>query len=853
MTTRFPISLLALGLMLATSSAAQPVAEPPVVQPATLPASQPTTAETNPLLSPASMMQYFRTAVAEGRLEDAARCLNFAQVDEDVRRARAGEYVTQVAEILRQLEATGFFDPRRLPDEPTAPPQSIGKDPILLVLERTTRELEPAPPPAKPDAAATPEPAAPRRALREWQFSASTVAAIPTLFAKLPTLTELQATEHAVRTEQPATEVAPDESDPLRSPYHMVQYFLVKAADAEKNAAAYLDAMRCLDLSTVHTTAGEFERGPEYVDGLAAVIAALRADGDFDRESLPKTRADDLDTIVFGSDPLLAIVVRQEQSRWRFSATTVERVPEMVRALKAREAGPAAAPPTMALDTSSPQATLNLYLTAMNAGDIATAVRCLDLSQLGAAQRELAGVLAGKLWLVLNRHQVIVLQDVPRDPNGVEPYALLKHPAGRIELDRQRSGERTGEWLFTAATVRSIEPLYEKFQNRPILHDLRDARISFWQFPSLYVREYVVPAALKRPLWGLQAWQWLGVALGLLVGVLVLGVFRFGVQRASAARLEAGSEADRLTQAALRPTAVLIMIGAWWASFQLLDLGATVMAWIWRGLRILLIVFAVLAFYRAIDIFVAYVADRATRSAGRLDDVLIPLIQKTLKVVTIIAGFLLVAQAFGFAITPLLAGLGVGGLAFGLAAQDTLKNFFGSVNVVLDRPFQVGDWVIIGQTEGTVESVGLRSSRIRTFYNSQVTIPNSELANARIDNMGRRRYRRTLVNLPLRYGTPPDQLERFCEGIRELIRSHPFTRKDFYQVAVNNLGVSAIEIQVICFHECADSIVEARERQRLFLDLLRLADQLNIIFAYPTQTVHVVNDDAASAQLAKPP
>ena len=167
-------------------------------------------------------------------------------------------------------------------------------------------------------------------------------------------------------------------------------------------------------------------------------------------------------------------------------------------------------------------------------------------------------------------------------------------------------------------------------------------------------------------------------------------------------------------------------------------------------------------------------------------------------------GAIIFVKMLGFQVTPLLAGLGVGGLAFGLAAQDTLKNFFGSVNVVLDRPFQVGDWVKMGDVEGTVESVGLRSSRIRTFYNSQITVPNSEIMTTEIDNLGRRRYRRISCMISVTYDTPPEKLEAFCAGIRALIREHPYTRRDYYHTWVNKFAASSIDILLYCFHECPD-------------------------------------------------
>jgi MscS family membrane protein len=199
-------------------------------------------------------------------------------------------------------------------------------------------------------------------------------------------------------------------------------------------------------------------------------------------------------------------------------------------------------------------------------------------------------------------------------------------------------------------------------------------------------------------------------------------------------------------------------------------------------------------------------------------------------------------------ITAVLGALGVGGVALAFAAQDTIGNFFGSITVLFDRPFGIGDWIIIGDVEGTVERVGFRSTRVRTFYNSMVTIPNSMMVNTQVDNYGARRYRRVKVMLSVTYSTPPEKIDAFCEGIRELIRLHPYTRKDYYHVYFNQFADSSLDILLYAFFEVPDWGTELRERHRLFVDILRLADRLGIEFAFPTRTVWLERSrDAAAA------
>ena len=174
-----------------------------------------------------------------------------------------------------------------------------------------------------------------------------------------------------------------------------------------------------------------------------------------------------------------------------------------------------------------------------------------------------------------------------------------------------------------------------------------------------------------------------------------------------------------------------------------------------------------------------------------------------------------------------------------LASKDSISNFFGSVTVLVDRPFEIGDWVIAEGIEGTVESVGFRSTRIRTFYNSVITLPNSRLTTTVVDNMGRRRYRRVKTVIGVQYNTTPDQIDAFCEGIRELIRRNSCTRKDYFHVYFNNFSESSLDIMLYFFLRVPDWSTELRERHRLFTEILRLAHELKISFAFPTRTLHM--------------
>ncbi|CAN0584394.1 unnamed protein product, partial [Laminaria digitata] len=186
--------------------------------------------------------------------------------------------------------------------------------------------------------------------------------------------------------------------------------------------------------------------------------------------------------------------------------------------------------------------------------------------------------------------------------------------------------------------------------------------------------------------------------------------------------------------------------------------------------------------FKVTDLLGEWLSIQAGKTETKFDDLLVPMVKRTAKIFIAAIGLVYLASAFSIEILPLLTGLGIGGLAVAFAAKDTIENFFGSVAVILDRPFEIGDWIYVNEVEGTVEDLGFRSTRIRTFYNSLVTVPNATLVRAKVDNYGRRRFRRFKTMINVTYDTHPDKIEAFCSGIREIIKLHPYTRKDYYHV-----------------------------------------------------------------------
>jgi MscS family membrane protein len=219
---------------------------------------------------------------------------------------------------------------------------------------------------------------------------------------------------------------------------------------------------------------------------------------------------------------------------------------------------------------------------------------------------------------------------------------------------------------------------------------------------------------------------------------------------------------------------------------------------------------------------------------------LIPLVGKTAKVVLIIAAALLTADNLQIEIKTLLAGLSVGGLALGLAAQDTVANLFGAVAVFLDKPFRVGDRVRVESVDGTVETIGLRSTRIRNLDGHLVTVPNKLMGNAIITNITRRPTIKTEMNIGLTYDTPTEKMKRATQLLEEIFRSTPKTADLI--ISFNRFADSSLNILVVHFWDGTDFKQYLAGMQELNLKIKERFDAESIEFAFPTQTVYVKND-----------
>jgi MscS family membrane protein len=218
-----------------------------------------------------------------------------------------------------------------------------------------------------------------------------------------------------------------------------------------------------------------------------------------------------------------------------------------------------------------------------------------------------------------------------------------------------------------------------------------------------------------------------------------------------------------------------------------------------------------------------------------------PWIKKTLVAIFVIIGVLLTVQGLGYNVSAILSGLGLGGLAFALAAQDTIANLFGSIVVAIDQPFKLGETVKIGAHTGTVEDIGLRSTKIRLVDRSLVVIPNKLVSSEAITNLSRFTSRRVEQVVGLTYGATAAQLEGIVADIRALLNAEPEVNAADTHVWFRDYSASSLDLWIVYVAKDPDFAKHMALRQRVNLGLMRAVAARGLAFAYPTQTVHVAS------------
>ena len=262
-----------------------------------------------------------------------------------------------------------------------------------------------------------------------------------------------------------------------------------------------------------------------------------------------------------------------------------------------------------------------------------------------------------------------------------------------------------------------------------------------------------------------------------------------------------------------------------------------------NGLQILLTFNLAWFCYNMVALVEHWLTYWAESTESDLDDHLVPFVRKSLRAFIIFLAVLFLVQNLGYSVSALLASLGLGGLAVALAAKDSLSNIFGSLMILLDRPFSIGDWVKAGDMEGVIEDIGFRSTRIRTFSKTLITVPNSVLMNMSIDNFSQMPKRRIKLTIGVTYETTPTQMRQAVAAIKKMLREHPAIHQEFFLVNFTDFGASSLDIMVYCFTTSTvwGEYLDARED--VCLKIMETVEGLGLGIAFPSQTIYLHDMD----------
>ncbi len=464
---------------------------------------------------------------------------------------------------------------------------------------------------------------------------------------------------------------------------------------------------------------------------------------------------------------------------------------------------------------------LKHYLYEVN--EPSKAAKCFAKSKF---KQEQLKELALKLKKILDAYGLVIIpENAPENPDYIDTT--------------------TGETIFKP--FKSLPEVYlSKINNKWLLSEYSVNRIDEIYYKAFPVEiekiKGIIPEFLLIEIIGLEIWKLLFIILYLLFGVAIYKLFKllFLIQiRLISKYIKLEPPPTHTIITLSRALFILILLVLLSNFLYILEFPININRILIVILDILIPIFLTFSSYILVETLSNYSEQIAKRTTTNVDNKIVPLVRKILKILVVITGGVYILYNLGIEITPILAGVSLGGLALALAAQETLKHFFGSVTVFTDRPFEVGDWIKFDNFEGTVEEIGLRSTRIRTFYNSLISIPNGKLADMVIDNMGKRIYRRFRINIAITYDTPVYLIEAYVNGLQRIVLQHPATRKDYFNIYFNDMGDFSLLILFNIFFEVPDLQSELQARQQILFEIIKLAEHLGIRFAFPTNTIHV--------------
>jgi len=483
---------------------------------------------------------------------------------------------------------------------------------------------------------------------------------------------------------------------------------------------------------------------------------------------------------------------------------------------------------TVEVDLSNPRATIYTHLYFLQSDSYqpvksATTIQGYKGDKAIQKAIRLKKIMDGKgLFVDFNR--------ISSDPNFsdtigyVNSYKYVLFPSRMPLISVEKIDNK---WLYSSETIRNIDVMYSE--------------VFPWYVQKI---QNIIPAVGHKKLFGLEIWQFMAVVVLLILVIVLFYITKriaFFILQKVQYRItrNQNEEVKKVLKKLAHPISLLVVIAFIGRVFPSLQFSLEVNTFAFLGLNIAKTIFWIYVFLKLVQVVIQIYAEFAKRTHGKLDDQLVPILNNFLTGIVIFLGVLKLLTLFGVDTTTVIAGASIGGLAVALASQDTVKNLIGTFMIFLDKPFHIGDWIEADSVVGTVEEVGFRSTRIRAADTSIYQIPNSKLAEIVINNKGLRLYRRYNTQLGLRYDTPPELIEAFVKGIKEIIVAHPETRSESFNVEFTGFGDSSLLIMLNMYFKSLEWGTEQSSKHRLHIAIVKLAKVLGVEFAFPSSTVMI--------------
>lgn len=486
------------------------------------------------------------------------------------------------------------------------------------------------------------------------------------------------------------------------------------------------------------------------------------------------------------------------------------------------------------VDLSNPKATLytHIYFLMPENYDVDKSAATIK----GLSNEE-ATVAAKKIKEIFDGNGLIIdFTKVPVDPNykdslniGTNTLEYAKHryapfPIRLPEVYIEKSGQN---WYYSEETINNLNRIYKK--TFPLEFSWFNER-----FPNFF------NASVK----GIPIWKPVSALVILAICVILFFILEpvmfFALRMFQRMFFRKISDPNTMTilHELANPLVFIIIIRfakTILPSLQMVELNALLIT----GLKIAETVFWIVMVLKLLKVVLNFYDSYKPEEKTKLDKQLAPILSKVLQGVVVLIGFLHILTVFGVDPVTVLTGASIGGIAVAFAAQDSVKNLIGTMVIFLDKPFQLDDWIEFGGVEGSVERVGFRSTIIRAADTTLFQVPNSKISEADINNKGLRVFRRYTTELGIRYDTPPELIEAFVQGIKELIALHPSTKSQSYNVDFISFGASSLNIMVNVYFKGLDWGQEQESKHILHLGIVKLAASLGVEFAFPSTTMMI--------------